>query len=232
MPYKVWLLLIAGPAFFLLAIFSLSVILGARRVPATEIPERVTALAPHVLLGVLLCLRVLMTGSALAEVKDAWRLPGPGRSVGDTIIGLGVGALLGVSYLYWLAPLLETMQRRYGDFVPPGAVLPTLSRGIGLFFLANVLLAPLVEETLYRGISIPFLTAQFGAFWAVILTCAFFGLLHWAGGFWYMLLTGVVAGGAFAWLFVWRGSVLAPFAAHLALNAIEFLYAWHKDAQP
>ncbi|NNG05995.1 MAG: hypothetical protein HKM95_18085, partial [Inquilinus sp.] len=145
MPYKVWLLLIAGPAFFLLAIFSLSVILGARRVPATEIPERVTALAPHVLLGVLLCLRVLMTGSALAEVKDAWRLPGPGRSVGDTIIGLGVGALLGVSYLYWLAPLLETMQRRYGDFVPPGAVLPTLSRGIGLFFLANVLLAPIAH---------------------------------------------------------------------------------------
>jgi membrane protease YdiL (CAAX protease family) len=109
-------------------------------------------------------------------------------------------------------------------------VLPTVSSSIGLFFIANVLLAPLVEETLYRGIAIPLLSNHLGVFWAVVLSCVFFGLLHWAGGFWYMLLTGVVAGGAFAGLYSWRGGVLAPFAAHLALNLIEFVYAWH--AQP
>jgi membrane protease YdiL (CAAX protease family) len=132
-------------------------------------------------------------------------------------------------YLYWLAPLLETLQSTIGDFVPPGAVLPTVSSSIGLFFIANVLMAPLVEETLYRGIAIPLLSNHLGVFWAVVLSCVFFGLLHWAGGLWYMLLTGVVAGGAFAGLYYWRGGVLAPFAAHLALNLIEFVYAWHAQ---
>jgi hypothetical protein len=35
-----------------------------------------------------------------------------------------------------------------------------------------------------------------------------------------------VAGGIFAGLFVWRGTIIAAYAAHLALNLIEFLYIW------
>ena len=229
-PYKVWLLLTAGPALFLLGTVGASILFSVREVPEAQIPERVTALVPHILLGVLVCLAVLMTRFA-PQVKAAWLLPDIGKAFSDITVGLLAGALLAISYLYWLAPLLETLQRTFGDFVPPGAVLLTVSSSIGLFFIANVLLAPLVEETLYRGIAIPLLTTHLGALWAVVLTCALFGLLHWAGGFWYMLLTGVVAGGAFAGLFYWRGGVLAPFAAHLALNIIEFIYAWHKHNQ-
>lgn len=162
------------------------------------------------------------------EVKVAWQLPDVGKALSDIAVGVLAGSLLAISYIYWLAPLLETLQRTFGDFVPPGSVLPTVSSSLGLFFIASVLLAPVVEETLYRGIAIPLLTTHLGLRWAVVLTCVFFGLLHWAGGFWYMLLTGIVAGGAFAGLFCWRGGVLAPFAAHLALNMIEFVYAWHQ----
>jgi len=229
-PFKVWLLLSAGPALFLLGIVGTSIFFSIREVPEAQIPERVTALGPHILLGVLVCLAVLMTRFA-PQVKAAWLLPDFSKAFSDITVGLLAGALLAISYLYWLAPLLETLQRTFGDFVPPGAVLPTVSSSIGLFFIANVLLAPLVEETLYRGIAIPLLSTHLGLLWAVVLTCIFFGLLHWAGGFWYMLLTGVVAGGVFAVLFCWRGSVLAPFAAHLALNIIEFIYAWHKHNQ-
>lgn len=225
-PYKVGLLLTAGPALFLLCIVGASIFLGFRKVPEAQIPERVSALVPHILLGVLVCLAVLMTRFA-PQVKAAWLLPDPGKAFSDITVGLLAGTLLAIAYIYWLSPLLETLQRTFGDFVPPGAVLSTVSSSISLFFIANVLLAPLVEETLYRGIAIPLLTTHLGALWAVALTCVLFGLLHWAGGFWYMLLTGVVAGGAFAGLFYWRGGVLAPFAAHLALNLIEFIYAWH-----
>jgi len=229
-PYKAWLLLTAGPVFFLLGIVGISIFLSVRGMPETQIPERVTALIPHILLGVLVCLAVLMTLFA-TEVKAAWLLPDLGKAFSDIIIGLLAGTLLAIAYLYCLAPLLETLQRTFGDFVPAGSVLPTVSNSIGLFFIANILLAPLVEETLYRGIAIPLLTAHLGLFWAVVITCVFFGLLHWAGGFWYMLLTGIVAGGVFAGLFYWRGGVLAPFAAHLALNLIEFIYAWQKYNQ-
>ena len=229
-PSKAWLLLTAGPVLFLLSIVGVSIFFSFREVPVAQIPERVTALAPHILLGVLVCLAVLMA-RFVPEVKAAWLLPDPSKAFSDITIGLLAGVLLAISYIYWLAPLLEILQRTFGDFVPPGSVLPTVSSSIGLFFIANVLLAPLVEETLYRGIAIPLLTTHLGLLWAVVLTCVFFGLLHWAGGFWYMLLTGVVAGGAFAGLFCWRGSVLAPFVAHLALNIIEFIYAWHKHNQ-
>jgi membrane protease YdiL (CAAX protease family) len=33
-------------------------------------------------------------------------------------------------------------------------------------------------------------------------------------------------GGAFVCLFMAQGNVIAPFAAHLALNLAEFLFAW------
>ena len=226
-PYKVWLLLTAGPALFLLGIVSASIFFSFRAVPEAQISERVSALVPHILLGVLVCLAVILTRFA-PEVKAAWLMPDFSKAFSDITIGVLAGVLLAITYIYWLAPWLETLQRTFGDFVPPGSVLPTVASSISLFFIANVLLAPLVEETLYRGIAIPLLGSHLGTFWAVVLTCAFFGLLHWAGGFWYMLLTGVVAGGAFAGLYYWRGGVLAPFAAHLTLNIIEFIYAWHK----
>jgi membrane protease YdiL (CAAX protease family) len=229
-PYKAWLLFTAGPVLFLLGIVGTSIFLSVREVPEAQIPERVSALVPHILLGVLVGLAVLMTRFA-TQVKAAWLLPVFSKAFSDITVGLLAGSLLAILYLYWLAPLLETLQRTFGDFVPPGAVLPTVSSSIGLFFIANVLLAPLVEETLYRGIAIPLLTNHLGVLWAVVLSCVLFGLLHWAGGLWYMLLTGVVAGGAFAGLFYWRGGVLAPFAAHLALNLIEFIYAWHSQNQ-
>lgn len=225
-PYNAWLLLTAGPVLFLLGIVGTSIFFSVREVPEALIPERVSALVPHILLGVLVGLAVLMTRFA-TQVKAAWLLSDPSKAFSDISIGLLAGSLLAILYLYWLAPLLEQFQRTFGDFVPPGAVLPGVSSSIGLFFVANVLLAPLVEETLYRGIAIPLLTNHFGVLWAVVLSCVLFGLLHWAGGLWYMLLTGVVAGGAFSGLFYWRGGVLAPFAAHLALNLIEFRYAWH-----
>jgi membrane protease YdiL (CAAX protease family) len=224
-PSKVWLMLAAGPVLFLLGIVGASVFLSVREVPETQIPERVAALVPHILLFVLVCLAFLMTTLA-PQVKAAWQLPAFTKAVSDVIVGLFAGVFLAVAYIYWLAPLLETLQRTAGDFVPPGAVLPTVSSSIGVFFIANVLLAPLVEETLYRGVAIPLFTTHLGPLGAVALTCVLFGLLHWAGGFWYMLLTGVVAGGLFSGLFLWRDGILAPFAAHFALNLVEFIYAW------
>ena len=156
-PYKAWLLLVAGPVLFLLAIVACSIFLIVRGVPASQVPERVTALAPHILLAVELCLVLLMT-RFVPQVRAAWVMPEFSKALADITVGLFAGVLLAVTYLYWLAPWLETLQRAVGDYVPPGAVLPTVSGNIGLFFIANVLLAPLVEETLYRGATIP--TAQ------------------------------------------------------------------------
>ncbi len=226
-PFKAWLLLASGPALFLIAIVGTSVFLGLKGVDANQIAERVTLFMPHILLGVVLSLGVLIL--FLLRVDAVWVLPHATKAINDVVIGMVVGGLLAISYIFWIGPALAVLQREIGDYVPAGAVLSTISGNIGLFFIANVMLAPLVEETLYRGYAIPLLSAHFGVAWAVGITCLLFGLLHWPGGIWYMLLTGGVVGGAFAGLFLWCDGILAPFAAHMTLNIIEFIYAWRMQ---
>jgi uncharacterized protein len=94
------------------------------------------------------------------------------------------------------------------------------------FFVTNVLLAPFVEESIYRGYAFVRPRQKYGDVVAVILTCICFGLLHWAGGFWYIVLTALVAGGTFAGLVLWRRNIVVAFAAHLALNLVEFVFVW------
>lgn len=224
MGHKVWLLLAAGPALFLVAIILASVFLSMRGVNPEQIAQRMPLLMPHILFGALLCLGVLAIFSL--DLTSIWVVPDPKKMLVDVAIGVLAGVVLAVTYFKWLAPLLETAQRGIGDYVPAGTVLPTIANNLGLFFIANVLLAPLVEETIYRGYALPLLVKQVGATGAVLITCVFFGLLHWLGGFWYMLLTAVVAGAVFAGLALWREAIHAPFAAHFALNVIEFFYVW------
>jgi membrane protease YdiL (CAAX protease family) len=131
------------------------------------------------------------------------------------------------AYFGALAPLMAAAQRTLGDYVPAGELFPALGSALGPCFVANVLLAPFVEESLYRDYALTVLGQRFRPGAAILLSCLFLGLLPWTGGFWYVPLTGLVAGGAFAALVAWRGNRVAAFAAHLALNAAEFgVIAW------
>jgi len=209
---------------FLGAIVAASAFLGFSGVHSSQMAARVPLLMPQILLGVSASLGLLVFFLVRRDI--AWALPPPSKGLRDAAFGMLAGGVLALSYVAVLSPVLTALQRSVGDYVPPGSVLPTVSSSIGVFFIANVLLAPAVEETLYRGYAIPVLTRSLGTPRAVVLSCALFGLLHWAGGVWYMLLVGGVAGGVFAGLFLWRGGLLAPFVAHLTLNSIEFVYAW------
>ena len=129
-------------------------------------------------------------------------------------------------YLFLISPLMTAVQRSIGDYVPAGELLTSLGAALIPFFLANVVLAPFVEENIYRGYALTRLFRRFSKPVAILISCAFFGLLHWAGGFWYILLTGALAGGLFAGLFTARRNLIASYAAHLSLNVVEFLFVW------
>lgn len=215
---RLWGILLAGPVLFVVGIVGVSVWLGAGGVPPERIGAEAATYAPHLLTGVLLGLAMIALRLPMAKL---WAVPAPGRAMRDAGVGAAVGVVLAVAYLTGLAPLLTRLQA-VGDYVPPGEVLTTVSASIPLFFVANVLLAPWVEETIYRGLALRELTVRHGRAVAVVLSCVTFGLLHWTGGLWYMVLTGLVAGGTFAALALWRGGLVAPFAAHLTLNGIEF----------
>jgi membrane protease YdiL (CAAX protease family) len=197
---------------------------------AQAITENVTRSTASLLLIVQIIL-LLIFGATLRAERLPIRLIGwqiaSGQKLWQEII---IGALLGVTlaFLYFsiLSPLMITAQQVLGDYVPPGELLPSLGGAVLPFLLANVILAPFVEENIYRGYGITRLQQRFSTPVAIVISCFFFGLLHWAGGFWYIVLTGIVAGGLFAGLFVWRKNIVTAYAAHLALNLVEFLYVW------
>ena len=212
-PVRVWLLPATGSVLLLLAFVLLSVVFTTLGLPPSEVGAQVAASGPHVLLFVPACLGLGLF-AVFAEVQRAWQLPQRAAILDDLAVGTVCGLGLAAAYLMWLSSLLVELQRKLGDFVPPGSTRQALSGSLGVFFVANVVLAPLVEKTLYRGVAIPVLGERYGLPAAVLLSCMALGLLHWAGGFSYMPMAGLVAGTCFAGLYHWREGIVAPLAAH------------------
>lgn len=227
-----WVVLALPPLFFLITIVVASIwVVGTGVTDSNAIAGIVANATPWLLLSV----QVLMLG-LLAVVWRAERVsrPGPGWQLqtgqtlrSEILSGAAIGLTLAVIYGLVLEPALVWMQRALGDYVPAGELWPSLGASLLPFFVANVVMAPFVEESLYRGYALPRLIARFGKPAALVIHAIAFGLLHWSGGFWYMLLTGIVAGGLFAWLTLSRRQIITSYAAHLALNAAEFAFvAW------
>lgn len=228
---RVWPVLLAGPALFLLAIVLASIFFGiTTRGDSSAIPVLVTASTPYLLVAVQVALffilRWAMKRDGLTWRNIGWRTGEAGQIWREALIGAVPGVALGLLYVTVLSPWLARVQQALGDYVPAGELLPSLGTAIVPFFIANVVLAPFVEENIYRGYALTRWLGRFSRPVAILLSCVFFGLLHWAGGFWYMLLTGFIAGGTFALLYTARKNMIAPFTAHLALNVVEFVFVW------
>lgn len=228
---RLGLILALPPILFLLVIILASVYAGfVHRGDAAAIAETVSQATPTILLVVQLLLLALLfwvrRANGLSWADWGWQVRS-GQTLGrELLLGALIGAPLAVLYIYVLSPLMVTLQTTIGDYVPPDELLSSLGASVLPFFIANVVLAPFVEENFYRGFGLGQLQKRYRLWPALVLSCLFFGLLHWAGGFWYIILTGAVAGGVLGGLFIWRGNILAPFAAHLALNLVEFLLIW------
>ncbi|MBL8079575.1 MAG: CPBP family intramembrane metalloprotease [Anaerolineales bacterium] len=226
---QVWWTLLAAPILFLLAILIVSVYFGfiSQGQNVEAIPEMVTSTIPWQLVVVqiflLLILMKSMKRDGLTWKNIGWRTAEGQKTSYEVLMGGGSGIALGLLYIFILSPMLTNLQRIW-DYVPAGELFTTLGASIIPFVIADVLLAPFVEESIYRGYGLTRLLGRFSKHAAILLSCFFFGILHWTGGFWYILLTGIVAGGLFLWLRLSRNNIIAPFAAHLALNIVETIF--------
>jgi membrane protease YdiL (CAAX protease family) len=225
---RTWWVLLTGPILFLAGILVMSVYYGvvSQGQNVDAIPTLVANSTPYqlVVIQLLLLWVVYRTikkeglswgsiGLQLAAGQSFWR---------EVVIGVVPGVVLAWVYLTFLSPMMASLQNIW-DYVPAGELFSALGSALVPFAIANVLLAPYVEEVIYRGYGFSKLLGKFSQPVAIGLSCFFFGLLHWTGGFWYILLTGIVAGGLFVWLRVTRKNLIAPIAAHFALNLIETL---------
>ncbi len=87
-------------------------------------------------------------------------------------------------------------------------------------------LAPLVEETIFRGFLYPVLARGLGIRAGVLLTGTLFGLTHAAQlwGAWWQILLLVLVGLAFTTLRAVAGSVTPAYFAHLGYNSMLFVH--------
>jgi len=83
-----------------------------------------------------------------------------------------------------------------------------------------VIVTPLVEELLFRGVLFPVVARSLNTFWAVILVSVLFGLAHMAtyGPDAYSIVQSLVAGLYLTWLRARTKSLPPSIAAHAALN--------------
>jgi membrane protease YdiL (CAAX protease family) len=94
-----------------------------------------------------------------------------------------------------------------------------------LFALMAVLIAPVVEETLFRGYLYPVVARSFGMSAGIIVTGIAFGLLHasqLSGGWWQIALM-VVVGILFTFVRATTKTVLAGYILHLSYNSIQVI---------
>src|SRR5271168_1351707 len=91
-----------------------------------------------------------------------------------------------------------------------------------LFMAMAVLVAPLVEETVFRGYLYPLFAKYFGVATSVIVTGVLFGLMHGAqlGWTWGLVAVLTAVGIIFTFVRARTGSVFASFLLHLGYNSM------------
>ncbi|HNE03658.1 MAG TPA: type II CAAX endopeptidase family protein [Anaerolineales bacterium] len=226
---RLWWTLLAAPILALVLIVLASVYFGiiTQGKDPAAIPQLVANSTPYQLVALQIWLLLVLLKSMKREGlswKDiGWKLQDSQQLWREILIGAIPGVVIALLYFFVLSPVLVSLQKIW-DYVPAGSVLTALGASLIPFAVADVLFAPFVEESIYRGYGLTHLLGKFSQPAAVALSVFFFGILHWTGGFWYIVLVGLVAGVPFAYLRIARKNIIAPFAAHLALNLIETIF--------
>ena len=91
-----------------------------------------------------------------------------------------------------------------------------------LLMAMAVLIAPLVEETIFRGYLYPLFAKSFGILPGIVLTGVLFGLMHGAqlGWTWGIVVLLILVGIVFTMARAYTGTVLASFLLHLGYNSM------------
>ncbi len=94
-----------------------------------------------------------------------------------------------------------------------------------LFAVLGVLVAPLVEETIFRGFLYPVIARRLGVIAGVLITGILFGLMHaaqlWGG--WGQIVLLIAVGVVLTWVRARTGTVTASYFVHLGYNGLQLL---------
>jgi len=90
-----------------------------------------------------------------------------------------------------------------------------------------VLITPLLEEVMYRGILQRTLTSlDLGRWTAIVITSVVFVTMHVGAARWHALPALFVLSLGFGWAYARTGRLAAPIAMHVMFNALNLALAW------
>lgn len=158
-------------------------------------------------------------------LKDAfdWPRPTPAQVAGLVIMTLGSVFLISEAdnVLHRLIPVPQWFMDMMKEFTSGGD-------HAGRFFLL-VIVAPVTEELLFRGIILRGLLARHSQFAAVLLTSLLFGFVHLNP---WQFLTALVLGMLLGWVYLRTGSVFLCILGHAVVNGMFFLTTLVQDPIP
>jgi membrane protease YdiL (CAAX protease family) len=131
-------------------------------------------------------------------------------------IGLGVFLALAVQAVSAAFPAKSKL--------PIENLLQNRQAALALMIM-SVVLAPVVEETVFRGYIYPVVARSFGVAAGIIGTGTVFGLLHaeqlWGG--WAQIALLVIVGIVFTWVRAVKRTVFASYLLHVSYNSVLFV---------
>lgn len=222
-----WLNLILAPIWFLIVIVAFSIYFGGKGISEKDLPLKIAENTPTLILIVQVFILVTLL---LTSRKDSFNILKTGWTIDktklpiDVLGGIITGTILAMLYFYIFSPIQTYLQLNIGDYVPAGETMTVLAKQTIPFFIANVIFAPFVEESLYRNYTLTAFLEKYNLTKSIIISVIMFGLLHWVGGIWYILMTGLIVGLPFAFIAIKRKNMVWVYSAHLTLNLIEFIY--------
>ena len=160
-----------------------------------------------------------------------WRLRGPrGLAPRQVAVGIGYGIVCYLLVGFVLASALQALvtagggeipdiQQSFRDFAADPNSAP-------VFVFGAVLLAPIGEELMWRGMLFQSLRSRLGTWPGVGLSAVAFGLIHLdptatTGANLLVFVLIFPLGMLFAWMFHREGSIVVPISAHCTFNAIS-----------
>ncbi|MHB8781008.1 MAG: CPBP family intramembrane glutamic endopeptidase, partial [Candidatus Geothermincolia bacterium] len=144
-----------------------------------------------------------------------------GRNAALGLLGGIVGLIANVIIAAFVTLLLDAL-RVEAERPEQVTVAGVPAWQLVITILVVVLIAPIVEEILFRGILYPALRKRSGIGAAVLASSVLFAVLHLN---WIAFLPLTAVGVVLALLYEWRGSLVAPIVAHAVNNGIVMAVA-------
>lgn len=218
-PWRAFSSTVIGLSAFFLSQFILAVILTINGIDIESLSVSQSLLVSSASSMLLIIIIVGLVAARKVEIRQALGLVRPQGGVLLSIIGaLGIFIVVSAvvaSIADVVVPGFDLEQEQNLGLGEPSSSLQL----IGLFVLL-VILAPISEELLFRGVLFAGFKRSFGFMPAAILSSILFGLAHWQPN---VALATAVLGWLLAYLYHKTGSLWSSIGLHSLKNAVAFV---------